>query len=253
MVEKKKDTVINLNTAQSFQVMVITIHAHLSNTARPGTFGQTVRELLKLNNLPDVILPNDAPLYEIFGAINGLQPAQIPTVQVQPPEHLHMDLESEQEEDEIEVASARISDILPRPEVNSVRQKIELYSAEKDKEITYKDITPTPANSTSRESTKEEEILKKLEIRFTASQDERIPDSLSPQNLSTAIDRGRVKYLYRGVKIPEEKVLYFIKDGKITTLRNPIRRVDRSVYKKSRNGYQEREDSEKNGEKNYNK
>lgn len=63
--------------------IVITIHAHLANMAQPGTFGKTVRNLLKLNNLPDGVLPEDAPSFEIFGTINGLRPTEIPPVQVQ--------------------------------------------------------------------------------------------------------------------------------------------------------------------------
>lgn len=50
IVEGKQETVLNLNTVQSFQVMVIAIQAHLANMAKPGTFGKTVRELLKLTS-----------------------------------------------------------------------------------------------------------------------------------------------------------------------------------------------------------
>lgn len=77
MVEKQ-DTILNLNTVQSFKVMVITIQAHLANMAKPGTFGKTVRELLRLNNLPDVVLPDDAPSFESFSAINGLNQQAYP-------------------------------------------------------------------------------------------------------------------------------------------------------------------------------
>lgn len=59
---------------------MLTKQARLANMAEPGTFGKTVRELLKMNNLPDVVLPDDAPSYEIFGAINGLCNTELPTV-----------------------------------------------------------------------------------------------------------------------------------------------------------------------------
>lgn len=232
MVESKQDTILNLNTVQSFKVMVITIQAHLANMAKPGTFGKTVRELLKLNNLPDVVLPDNAPSFEIFEAINGLNqqssPIQISTQSTEE--------NQEDEGSDMEIAAARLSDILPRPEDKSVRQKIEMYGGEEDRSRYTSEVTHTPANSPTRTETRtetqEEEILKKTDIRFTSSNDDRVPDSLSPLDLSAAIDRGRVKYVYRGIKVPEERILLFIREGKITSLRNHIRRVDRTIYKK---------------------
>lgn len=160
MVEDKKETILNLNTAQSFQVVVISLpfKTHLANMARPGTFGRTVRELLKVNNLPDVILPENAPSYEIFGAINGLTNAQILTVQVHPQETQQMKEDSDDESIEI---AAKVSDIMPCPEDKSVRQKIEMYSGDKDRPTHEREITPTPANSPSRNKTKEDETLRK--------------------------------------------------------------------------------------------
>lgn len=106
-----------------------------------------------------------------------------------------------------------------------------MYASEKERAPQPKENTPTPVNSPSRSETKEEETLRKLEIRFIASQDDKIPDSLSPNDLLSAIDRGRVKYLFRGVKIPDDQILHMIKEGKIMTLRNSIRRIDRTIYK----------------------
>lgn len=40
MVESKQEIILNLNSVQSFKVMVIIIQAHLANMANPGTFGR---------------------------------------------------------------------------------------------------------------------------------------------------------------------------------------------------------------------
>lgn len=91
----------------------------------------------------------------------------------------------------------------------------------------------TPANSPDRD----EELLQKVEIRFLSSSENKIPESLAPSDLFSATDR-RVKYLYREVKIPKDKILQLIKEGKITTRKNQL---DKAISKKSRNGLQERE------------
>lgn len=56
--------------------MIVTIQAHLHNLAISGTVGKLARALLRKNNMPDVILPDDAPSALIFGAFNGLTSTQ---------------------------------------------------------------------------------------------------------------------------------------------------------------------------------
>lgn len=69
----KPDSNIQLNSNMSFKILALTFQTHLMNIARLGTFGRTMCELLRLNNLLDVIYPDDAPSAEIFGVINGAQ------------------------------------------------------------------------------------------------------------------------------------------------------------------------------------
>lgn len=136
MVEKKRDAVINLNSAQSFQAMFITIHAHLANMACPGTFGKTVRKLLRLNNLPDIIVPDDALSHEIFGALNGLTGDQMPTVKVMQDAQDIQDMEDSDDKDEVGIEiEGKVSDIMPRPKAKSVRQKLKMYTSERQTNI----------------------------------------------------------------------------------------------------------------------
>lgn len=85
----------------------------------------------------------------------------------------------------------------------------------------------------------------RLAIRFITSEDDNVPDSLASPDLLKGIDRGRVKYIYRGTYVSEEIILKLIKEGEINTLKNPIKKVDKSSYKKVRNGFQERGSGEK--------
>lgn len=58
----------------------------------------------------------------------------------------------------------------------------------------------------------------------------------------TAIENEKLKYLYRGTKVPEETIMKWIREGKINTTTNNIRKVDRAVYKNARNRWQDRDE-----------
>lgn len=60
-----------------------------------------------------------------------------------------------------------------------------------------------------------------------------------------AIQRGRVKYIYKGTYVKEEIILKLMEDGDINTHRNSIKKVDKSSYRKVRNGFQERSSGER--------
>ena len=83
--------VLNLTSEMSFKAMFILIHAHLANIAVPGSFGATVKKLLRKNNLPEVELPDDAPSAEIFRVTTSF-PTENMNINTQ------MDTESESEE-----------------------------------------------------------------------------------------------------------------------------------------------------------
>lgn len=239
MVERKTKSVINLNKAKSFQVLVITIHAHLANMARPGSFGKTVRELLKLNNLPDVILPDDAPSFEIFGAINGLQPLDIPEVRTQHGGHGREDSDA---------------DVETETDVDVLDDGFEASGVSRMDMSSRLDITSQFDQSSQMITIEEREKEPvKLAICFITSEDDNIPDSLAPPDLIKAIDRGRVKYICRGTYVSGDILLKFIKDGEINTLKNLIKKVDKSTFKKVRNGFQERGSGEKRRKRTYKK
>lgn len=67
---------------------------------------------------------------------------------------------------------------------------------------------------------------------------------MAPPDLR-AIERGRVKYIYKGTHLDEEVILKLIKDGDINTLKNPVKRVDKSSHRKVRNGFKERGSGER--------
>lgn len=217
--------------------------------AKPGSFGKTIKELFKLNSLPEVTLPDDAPSFEIFGAINGMTTEENPLVRTTVPEEMEEEDHTQQEMDTDLLPTGKLSDILSRPEDQSVREKIQRYTEEIRMTQQPDDIPPTPSNSPKREASRYEDLPKEFDICFITSTDDRVPDSLAPTDLTTAIERGRVKYIFRVASIPDETIMKWIRDLKFNTKKNPVRRVDSSIYRKTRNGRQDREGGGKQHQK----
>lgn len=47
-------------------ILICTLHAHMTNIAKPGTYNQKINKLLKTNSLPTVKLPDNPPSLEIL-------------------------------------------------------------------------------------------------------------------------------------------------------------------------------------------
>lgn len=107
----------------------------------------------------------------------------------------------------------------------------------------------TPGDGSSQVGAKGK--VKDLEIRFITSNDDNVPASLPPVDLMKAIDRGRVKFVYRGANVDEAIIIQLIKDGTINTMKNHIKRVDRATFRKSRNGQQDRDSGDRHKKKSY--
>lgn len=198
-------------------MLVITIHAHLANMAHPGTFGSTVRELLKINKLPDVILPDDAPSYEIFGTINGLQPTDIPAVKTQHGRQRRVDSDLEEIDVETETDVDIVDDVCEASGTSQMdmTSQLDIISQfEQSSQMITVDMD------------QKEPI--RLGIRFITSEEDNVPDSLAPPDLLRAIDRARVKYIYRGTHVSEDIILKLIREGEINTLKNSIKKVEKS-------------------------
>lgn len=235
MVDSRQETVLNLNIVGSFQVMVIIIQAHLANMAKPGSFGRTLRELLRLNNLPDVVVPDDAPSCEIFGAINGLTGTQMPKVYTQPPEgQVQQRPQMDTDDKEIDVTVGTCEN-QSRPVNKSDKQTLQ-HNTESLAIASALDIPPMPMNSPERARASQEHIPTNLEVRFIASAEDKVPVTLATRDLLSAIDNGRVKSMYRGPNLPEDSIMKLIREGRRNTTTTPIKKVEKPVFKKARNG-----------------
>ena len=92
---------------QVSKMILCLFHAHTLNLCKPGTFQKTLIDLLSLNNLPTVVLPNDPPSQEIIENLIPAEKAAEPTINEteegensELEEDLELNSESENEEDQ---------------------------------------------------------------------------------------------------------------------------------------------------------
>ena len=220
--------VLALNSDMSFKAMVILIHAHLANIANPGCFGTTVKKLLKINNLPNVNLPDDAPSAEIFRMATNI-PGENVKIYTE-----DQDNESDSEEEvevcveEMEETEGAVGYGPPTPALPQQTQRAQAPPPP----------PPSPSRSTRPRKTTEKLSRSNLGLELFSSSSDNIPEQITPQELTLAIKQGRVKYTYIAEIMPEAAVLRYFAEGKLTTQKYPIQRINRTAYKKIRNGIQ---------------
>lgn len=247
----RSDSVIQLNSNTSFKILALTVQAHLMNIAKPGTFGRTMRELLRLNNLPDVVYPDDAPSAEIFGVINSSQGGDINTVTI--PSNIYdessdeeVDIMSEDEPGSEAGSSQGARGLPPPPPISKPQRKPKITSFAKPSQKPQtkpKVIPPTPAPSptSTPETKRKHSSIQGLEVVFVCSEDRPTPTIISPPDLISYIDIGRVKYRYRGAQATDQEIIEMIRSGRISTTNNPVQPVENVTFRKVRNGLIDRD------------
>lgn len=240
-------TVLNLSSRISVTLLGIIIEAHLENLALPGTFGRTVKRLMRKNNLPEIEMPDDAPSAAIFGAMTA-DPA---TTTGGMPEQDYQQKQQQDHIDEDEQATALPTGKVTETETQSSDEEEEMededdgeiemqYTPVKEKTRRYeKAIPPAPPSSPAKkkESSPVKRITKEnIQLRLFAAEGHKIPTFLPSRELLQCIHTNRVKFIYNGDVTNEEDIKRFFKDGKISTKDFPIEVIDNSAYKKLRTG-----------------
>ena len=218
---------LNLNTDLSFKAMIILIHAHLANIARPGSFGKTVKTLLRQNNLPEVNLPDDAPSAEIFRVTSSF-PCDDINVHVNEETEAGSEVETDSEEEEIEVEEDMIESI-QKPDL-STRSKLQQQNQQQAA------APPPPPQKLRTPKKSRRTVAKNLGLEFFASSTDNIQEVIPPAELVRNITQGRVKFTYCEDIIPEQELRRYFAEGRLSTERYPIQTVDRTTFKKIRSG-----------------
>lgn len=244
-LKQPESPVLNLNSDLSFKAMVIIIHAHLANIATPGTFGATVKQLLIKNNLPQVILPDDAPSAQIFQMVSSF-PGDNITINVNEPrtqahaEESSTETDEEPEDDEMVVTHSQTETVpvpapaqpvqrppRPPPSPEAVRRRPTHQQPQGTGAVTRR------VQTTHKPSTK---VIHNLGLRLFASHDDRIPEQLAPRDLMHNISQGKIKYTYQESIVPERDLIRYLAEGRITTNHYPIETIENSIFKKIRPG-----------------
>lgn len=255
-------TVLNLNSDLSVKILTITINAHLHNIARPGTFGRTVKHLLQLNGLPEVILPDNAPSADIFGVISGNR-GDLPDVNFD----LNLPQSSENSsDDETEVTEGAVGGLslpppLPRKQRKKRSKPLPKRESEKTSKLTedsdtYSDIQmevqptkisekrsldiSTTSGNAPESKTRKTYNFENIKARFIANKEDSIPPHMPSEDLIEGIKKGKVKYMFCGEKVPDDVFLGWVASGKIDTRINNIHKVSKSIFSYTRNGWQDR-------------
>ena len=63
---RPESTVLNLSEPIHDKVMISMIHAHLHNIIAPGSYNEELRKMFKLNNLPEMIFPENPQSEKLF-------------------------------------------------------------------------------------------------------------------------------------------------------------------------------------------
>ena len=226
---------LNLQSDMSFKAMVILIHAHLANIAQPGSFGTTVKNLLKKNNLPIVHLPDDAPSSEIFRIATNFPRDDI-QVNIQEDSDSEgdtdVDIETQDELMEEEggaVGYTLVDESLPPPPAPTHSQHTQPDSAPPPP-------PPSPRRQPGAHKSRSHRGSRNLGLELYSSSTDNIPANVNPTDLISVIKQGKVKYTYMADFMSESALLRYFAEGKLTTQKYPIQRVNRAAFKKIRNG-----------------
>lgn len=230
--QKTPQTILQVSDRLSTQIIVIIAEAHFYNLAHPGSFGRRVNQLLQLNNLPTVKLPEDAPSSSIFNIINTAPEYAAPSQEEV--------VESSESNTSIDIDSGPHATMELPERTHTARKSTTQSTHQKATEDSEKYKLPTkkahPIQTGKKEPSKSGVILEKIGLKFHTYEQSGIPETLPPNKLYQSVQEGKVKFTYTDERINEWEIIRFIKEGIITTKMSKIQPVEKQIYKKIRSG-----------------
>lgn len=256
-LKQPESPVLHLNNDMSFKALVIIIHAHLANIARPGTFGSSVKQLLRQNNLPEVILPDDAPSADIFNTVAAFPGEDLKVLVTEEMETQSDEMETEDEidvDDEEELPEGATAHTYTHTQHGSVSRSSSTATQRQHQTLpptttttqqpppttttttTTTQLPPQPPSHKRKTPRKQPVQAKNLGLEIFASEKDNIPQVVTPQQLVRGIKEGIIKYTYTEQVIPETALIRYFQEGRLSTERYPVQSVDHTVFRKIRSG-----------------
>lgn len=185
-------------------IMTCMLHAHMMNIIQLGSYNVESNRLLKANNLPSVVLPDNPPSQELINTSQKVPATQEPTI--------------------------------TKPSTSKQNQQAE---PEESTEEETSDESETDEGTQSHTETPALKPIKGEDIglQIYAKQSEPFPKKgLDLKKLTTGMLRGTYKWTYTFDKFREEDVLRHLNNNEIS-LRDSWVTVEDQVFKNIRNGY----------------
>ncbi|MPC84372.1 hypothetical protein E2C01_079110 [Portunus trituberculatus] len=194
---------INIEKDTATKILTCILHSHMHNIANPGSYNDELNKLLKLNNLPSIILPPNPPSKSIM---NPKADHEIITKEVQVANEPEEETEIEEIEEEAEET---------------------LLSTQATGKLKLPQPTPSP-------KIQGKNIGLKLITKRTAGW----PEDLDPAELKNDIKKGIYKFTYTSTAYSDEEILSLIAMDKIN-LSGVFTTLDSANFNKIRCGVEQ--------------
>ncbi|MPC77104.1 hypothetical protein E2C01_071549 [Portunus trituberculatus] len=179
--------------------LMCVLHAHLVNSARPGSFQDTLKESLRLNGLPQVRLPPDPPSLAILRAITGVADLVKATVQVNSP-------------------PASANDDIPDPKPHTTDPEEKNPAAAPTNatplEMTRPNKSTDSPPSTDEDDEDEDDEETNIQVTIFKKNSDTWPKAFTYNHLKSGIKEERYKVIHTGGDEDNERVREWIKNTK---------------------------------------
>ena len=181
------------------KLLACMMHSHLINIAKPGSYNTEMNKVLKLNNLPAIILPDNPPSSEIITKAKIINESPEENVEV-----------NTMEEEEIMTVNKNTkekeAEDINRSEIEKIPQLEQINGAE-------------------------------LGLNIVTSESEGWPKTtLTAKHITKGLLQCKYKWIYTNNKYSEGELLRLLNNNEIN-LNNCFRTVEDQIFRKIRNGF----------------
>lgn len=227
-IQGETTTHIHLNETMHFKLLACIMHSHVLNLQTPASYNIELNKMLKKNNLPQMIFPNNPDSAKVLGAT---------AVRQEPMEE--EELESEEEKEETTTTTQIQVHSLPQrdPTIKDKGAGTKDKKVRKREETEEVEITQLQEKQKKLKEQDEAPTAKELNLRIYVKVGKGVPTNVTPQCIMEGNKRGTMKYSYTNNKYSETYVHNLIKGGIILTKTSIFQIYEEPKFEGMKNGY----------------
>lgn len=227
---------IQLSEISHLQIMTAVIHAHIMNISNPGTYERELNDMLRLNNLPAVKVPNTPNSSRIFNAtattelIQKLKDGNV--------EERNKDEGNEMESEHTELEGAT-GGTTQQEILESTTDSNNDSTSEEEGSTTSEDESTGAKPKQKKKDNKQTNITEGLDAGITiyVNENDHLPTSkLSLDRIINGIENGRYKWTHQEKEQSDATVYDLLKTGKIRIHNKSFKKQTSKEFKKIKNG-----------------